>query len=188
MRLQTDPTVIYGLVPSSTAACAGRISTPTTRGTPTPRRPAADADRDSRRGCVRAALKPREERLLYFVARGDGSSEFSRDLAAHNRAVDKYIRNGGGDEPDAAAPARNRHDRERTSAVPERSRARLRPLHHLRRHRRCRQEQPDRRRGGVAATRRSRRRPDARARRHGARRTPARAAAASRCTSRPRPC
>ena len=45
---------------------------------------------------LRAALAPEKSDFLYFVARGDGSSEFSRDLAAHNRAVNKYIRNGGG--------------------------------------------------------------------------------------------
>jgi UPF0755 protein len=39
-----------------------------------------------------AAVKPSPSRALYFVSRGDGSSEFSDTLAAHNRAVDKYQR------------------------------------------------------------------------------------------------
>jgi UPF0755 protein len=39
-----------------------------------------------------AALHPASSRALYFVARGDGSSEFSEDLAAHNRAVNKFQR------------------------------------------------------------------------------------------------
>ena len=97
MRLQTDPTVIYGLGPEFD----GRL-----------RRAHLDADHPwntyTRAGlpptpiampgeaALRAALKPEKSDFLYFVARGDGSSEFSRDLAAHNRAVDKYIRNGGG--------------------------------------------------------------------------------------------
>jgi UPF0755 protein len=39
-----------------------------------------------------AAARPGTGKSLYFVARGDGSSEFSDDLAAHNRAVNKYQR------------------------------------------------------------------------------------------------
>ena len=39
-----------------------------------------------------AAVRPGQTRALYFVARGDGSSQFSETLAEHNRAVDKYQR------------------------------------------------------------------------------------------------
>ena len=39
-----------------------------------------------------AAVKPANTRALYFVARGDGSSQFSETLADHNRAVDRYQR------------------------------------------------------------------------------------------------
>jgi UPF0755 protein len=39
-----------------------------------------------------AALHPAPSKALYFVARGDGSSEFSATLEAHNRAVNKYQR------------------------------------------------------------------------------------------------
>ena len=39
-----------------------------------------------------AAAHPASSKALYFVARGDGSSEFSDSLDAHNRAVNKYIR------------------------------------------------------------------------------------------------
>ena len=39
-----------------------------------------------------AAAHPANSKALYFVARGDGSSEFSETLDAHNRAVNKYIR------------------------------------------------------------------------------------------------
>lgn len=97
MRLQTDPTVIYGLGPDFD----GRLrrvhldtdhpwNTYTRAGLPpTPIAMPGEA-------ALRAALKPEQSDFLYFVARGDGSSEFSRDLAAHNRAVNKYIRNGGG--------------------------------------------------------------------------------------------
>jgi UPF0755 protein len=39
-----------------------------------------------------AAAQPRAPKALYFVARGDGTSEVSANLADHNRAVDKYQR------------------------------------------------------------------------------------------------
>ena len=39
-----------------------------------------------------AAVQPAASKALYFVARGDGSSEFSESLDAHNRAVNKYQR------------------------------------------------------------------------------------------------
>jgi UPF0755 protein len=43
---------------------------------------------------LQAALNPAKTTALYFVARGDGSSEFSRTLAEHERAVAKYQRRG----------------------------------------------------------------------------------------------
>jgi UPF0755 protein len=39
-----------------------------------------------------AAVAPASTPALYFVARGDGSSQFSASLEEHNRAVDKYQR------------------------------------------------------------------------------------------------
>ena len=39
---------------------------------------------------LRAAVQPEATRALYFVARGDGSSEFSATLDEHNSAVAKY--------------------------------------------------------------------------------------------------
>ena len=41
-----------------------------------------------------AAVHPDATRALYFVARGNGSSEFSETLAEHNRAVNLYQRGG----------------------------------------------------------------------------------------------
>jgi len=43
------------------------------------------------RGAIEAALRPAESSAFYFVARGDGSTEFSPDLKAHNRAVERFI-------------------------------------------------------------------------------------------------
>ncbi len=42
-----------------------------------------------------AAVQPAATKSLYFVARGDGSSQFSRTLEEHNRAVNQYQRGGG---------------------------------------------------------------------------------------------
>ena len=39
-----------------------------------------------------AAVRPAESKALYFVARGNGSSQFSNTLEEHNRAVNKYQR------------------------------------------------------------------------------------------------
>ena len=91
MKLQTDPTVIYALgadydgnlrrddlsvdSPYNTYVHAGLPPTPI-----------ALPGRDS----IRAALQPEAGAALYFVARGDGSHEFSATLAGHNRAVQKY--------------------------------------------------------------------------------------------------
>jgi UPF0755 protein len=93
MRLQVDPTVIYGLGPQfdgnltkAHLLADGPYNTYTRAGLPPT--PIAMPGLDS----LRAALRPAKTDALYYVARGDGSSEFSRTLDAHNRAVDKYQR------------------------------------------------------------------------------------------------
>lgn len=92
MPLQTDPTVIYGMGEKY----QGRIrkadlqaDTPWntyTRGG-LPPTPIASSGRAS----LAAALNPERHKYLFFVARGDGTSEFSENLRQHNRAVAKYI-------------------------------------------------------------------------------------------------
>ncbi|MEJ7138898.1 endolytic transglycosylase MltG [Amphibiibacter pelophylacis] len=93
MRLQTDPTVIYGMG----EAYQGRIrrrdldtdtpwNTYTRAGLPaTPIALPGQASLD-------AAAKPDATDALYFVARGNGESQFSASLDEHNQAVDRYIR------------------------------------------------------------------------------------------------
>lgn len=95
MRLQTDPTVIYGMgenyhgnirrkdllkdTPYNTYTRAGLPPTPIAL-------PGGDA--------IHAVVHPADTKALYFVARGDGSHEFSNTLKAHNAAVIKYQLNG----------------------------------------------------------------------------------------------
>ena len=91
MRLQTDPTVIYGLgerydgnlrkadlladTPYNTYTRAGLPPSPIAL-------PGAEA--------LHAALNPESSRALYFVAKGNGRHVFSDNLDAHNRAVARY--------------------------------------------------------------------------------------------------
>ena len=91
MLLQTDPTVIYGLGDQFDGnlrrrdLLADTAYNTYTRGglTPTPiALPGVAA--------LQAALHPAQTDALYFVARGDGSSQFSSNLNAHNRAVNQY--------------------------------------------------------------------------------------------------
>lgn len=95
MLLQTDPSVIYGLGDAFDGNLRKRdLQTDTPYNTymrsglpPTPIAMPGLAS-------LRAALHPANSEALYFVARGDGSSEFSRSLDEHNRAVNKYQRGG----------------------------------------------------------------------------------------------
>ncbi len=93
MMLQTDPTVIYGLGESFDGNLRKRdLQTDTPFNTYTraglPPTPISLPGMAS----LRAAVRPETSRALYFVARGDGSSVFSENLADHNRAVNKYQR------------------------------------------------------------------------------------------------
>lgn len=95
MLLQTDPTVIYGLGEQFDGNLRKRDllnDTPynTYKRAGLPPTPIAMPGQAS----LRAALHPEASDVVYFVARGDGSSEFSRTLDEHNRAVNKYQRGG----------------------------------------------------------------------------------------------
>ena len=95
MRLETDPTVIYGLglhfdgdirtadlrsdTPYNSYLHVGLPPTPIAL-------PGADA--------IRAVLHPADEHALFFVARGDGSHEFSRTFEEHRQAVIRYQLHG----------------------------------------------------------------------------------------------
>ena len=95
MALQTDPTVIYGVGETFDGNLRKRdllMDTPYNTYTRTglPPTPIAMPGLAS----LRAALHPAVSDALYFVARGDGSSEFSRTLEEHNRAVNQFQRGG----------------------------------------------------------------------------------------------
>ena len=96
MLLQVDPTVIYGLgsafdgnLKKIHLQTDGPYNSYMRAGLPPT--PIAATGLAS----LRAALKPAKTGALYYVARGDGSSQFSRTLEEHNRAVRKYQLNGG---------------------------------------------------------------------------------------------
>ena len=93
MLLQTDPSVIYGLGTGFDGNLRKRdllLDTPYNTYTrsglpPTPIAMPGKA-------ALLAAVQPAPTKALYFVSRGDGTSEFSENLDSHNRAVNKYIR------------------------------------------------------------------------------------------------
>ncbi len=93
MRLQTDPTVIYGLGERFDGNLRKRdlqtdspYNTYTRYGLPpTPIALPGEA-------AIHATFKPAQSRALYFVSKGDGTHQFSNSLAEHNRAVDRFQR------------------------------------------------------------------------------------------------
>ena len=98
MLLQTDPTVIYGLRQFDGNLRKRDLQTDTPYNTylrsGLPPTPIALPGQSS----LHAALHPAVSDNYYFVARGDGSSEFSRTLEEHNRAVARYQKRKGNPE------------------------------------------------------------------------------------------
>jgi UPF0755 protein len=93
MRLQTDPTVIYGLGEAFDGDLRRvHLTTDNPWNTYTraglPPTPIAMPGKAS----LLAAVQPAKTSAIYFVARGDGSSHFSATLDEHNRAVNRYQR------------------------------------------------------------------------------------------------
>ncbi len=91
MRLQTDPTVIYGMgdaykgnIKRSDLKKKTAYNTYQINGLPPT--PIASAGREA----IHAALNPEEGKTLYFVAKGNGRHYFSSTLSEHNNAVNRY--------------------------------------------------------------------------------------------------
>lgn len=93
MRLQTDPTVIYGIGPEFNGDITRRdLKNPTPYNTyqikglpPTPIAMPSEAS-------IEAALNPAKTKALYFVADGRGGHVFSETLQEHNQAVQRYLK------------------------------------------------------------------------------------------------
>ena len=108
MRLQTDPTVIYGMgeaykgkitrknlqqaTPYNTYVIKGLPPTPISL---------------PGRAALQASLNPAEGDALYFVAKGDGTTHFSATLAEHNRAVRRYQLNRRSDYRSTLTPGQS---------------------------------------------------------------------------------
>lgn len=92
MRLQSDPTVIYGLEHYSGTITKKDLKTDHPYNTYVikglPPTPICNPGREA----IAAALDPEEHDYLYFVSKNDGSHYFSKTLREHNRAVNKYQR------------------------------------------------------------------------------------------------
>ncbi len=95
MRLQTDPTVIYGIGDAYDGNITRKhLTTDTPYNTYTryglPPTPISFPGR----AAIEAALKPKKTKALYFVAKGDGSGghRFSNTLEEHNQAVKQYLK------------------------------------------------------------------------------------------------
>jgi len=95
MLLQTDPTVIYGMGDSYKGNIRKKdlkkdtpYNTYTRKGlTPTPIATPSAAS-------IKAVFEPAKGDILYFVAKGDGTSYFSKTYKEHKKAVIKYLLNG----------------------------------------------------------------------------------------------
>ena len=94
MKLQADPTVIYGIADFSGNLTRKDLHTPSPYNTYTlkglPVGPIANPGRES----LVAVLQPADVSYLYFVAKNDGSHYFSKTLREHNRAVRRFQKSG----------------------------------------------------------------------------------------------
>ena len=90
MRLESDPTVIYGIKSFDGNLTRKHLNTPTSYNTYVikglPPGPIANPGREA----IRAALYPADTRFLFFVSKKDHTHYFSANLKSHNRAVRKY--------------------------------------------------------------------------------------------------
>jgi UPF0755 protein len=94
MRLQSDPTVVYGLQSFSGSLTRDDLQRYTPYNTyMTPALPAGPICNPGREA-LKAVLHPAQDSSLYFVSRNDGTHQFSKTLAEHNLAVQRYQEDG----------------------------------------------------------------------------------------------
>lgn len=97
MKLQSDPTVLFGLPGREGPITRADLQTPTPYNTYVipglPAGPICNPGRDA----MMAVLNPSPTKDLYFVSRNDGTHHFSADLNEHNNAVQKYQRKKSGE-------------------------------------------------------------------------------------------
>lgn len=92
MRLQSDPTVIYGIEHYSGRLTKKNLKTPTPYNTYTLKRLPAGPICNPGKDALVAVFHPQKSQFLYFVSKNDGSHKFSSSLREHNRAVNTYQR------------------------------------------------------------------------------------------------
>jgi UPF0755 protein len=92
MRLQSDPTVVYGIADFNGKITRTHLKTPHSYNTYTiPALPVGPISNPGREA-IFAVLNPLETKAIFFVSKNDGTHQFSETLAEHNRAVRKYQR------------------------------------------------------------------------------------------------
>ncbi len=92
MRLQSDPTVIYGIEGYDGNITKKHLQTPSSYNTYTLDGLPAGPISNPGKAALAAALQPAATEYLFFVGKNDGSHQFSRTLEEHNQAVQKYQR------------------------------------------------------------------------------------------------
>lgn len=92
MRLQSDPTVMYGIEGFSGPITKTNLRTPTPYNTYTLKRLPAGPICNPGIDALHAVLVPETTDFFYFVSKGKGRHYFSKTLREHNRAVYKYLR------------------------------------------------------------------------------------------------
>lgn len=92
MRMQSDPTVMYGIENFSGRLTRKDLRTPSPYNTYTLKRLPIGPICNPGKAALTAVLHPTESSFFYFVSKNDGSHMFSKTLREHNRAVNKYQR------------------------------------------------------------------------------------------------
>jgi UPF0755 protein len=116
MPLQSDPTAVYGVRAFSGKVSRADILRPSPYNTYQIRGLPPGPIGNPGSSAIEAVLNPATTRYLYFVARKDGTHQFSVTLDEHNRAVQQYLRSSADSREDSHRTV-SRNDNARTSAA-----------------------------------------------------------------------